>query len=47
MDLLKIRDYFKKYPIRSVKLHRIHLLPRYFELKDLKAYQPGTYAHQA
>ena len=35
-------DYFKKHPSRSAKQNRLHLIPKYYELKDLKAHK----AHQ-
>ena len=38
-DILNLIDYFKKYPPRSAKKHRIHLIPRYYELKDIKAHK--------
>jgi ubiquinol-cytochrome c reductase cytochrome b subunit len=36
-DILKLIEYFKIYPSRSAKLKRLHLIPKYYELKDLKA----------
>ena len=44
-DILNLLEYFKKYPIRSAKKNRVHLIPKYYELKDLKAHQalPGTF----
>ncbi len=44
-DILNLLEYFKKYPSRSAKKNRLHLIPRYYELKDLKAHKalPGTF----
>lgn len=36
-DILNIIEYFKIYPSRSVKCNRLHLIPKYYELKNLKA----------
>lgn len=36
-DILKLIEYFKKHPSRSAKNNRLHLIPKFFELKDLKA----------
>lgn len=36
-DILNIIDYFKFYPSRSSKKNRLHLIPKFYELKDLKA----------
>ena len=36
-DILKIIEYFKTHPSRSAKNNRLHLIPKYSELKDLKA----------
>ena len=44
-DILKIKNYFKECPIRSVKAHRVHLINRYFELRDIKAFSPSSPAH--
>ena len=30
-------EYFKKHPSRSAKQNRLHLVPKFYELKDLKA----------
>lgn len=35
--ILNIIEYFKKYPSRSGKKSRLHLIPKYYELKDLMA----------
>ena len=37
--ILNIIQYFKQYPSRSGKKSRLHLIPKYYELKDLKAHQ--------
>lgn len=43
-DIIKLIEYFKKYPSRSAKKNRLHLIPKYYELKDMKAHKalPGT-----
>ena len=43
-DILKLIKYFKNHPSRSAKNNRLHLVPKYYELKDLKANKalPGT-----
>lgn len=43
-DILKLIEYFKIHPSRSAKNNRLHLVPKYFELKDIKANKalPGT-----
>lgn len=43
-DILNIIEYFKKHPARSAKKNRLHLIPKCYELKDLKAHKalPGT-----
>lgn len=37
-DILNLIEYFKKYPSRSAKNNRLHLVPKLYELKDMKAY---------
>jgi len=37
-DILNLIEYFKKYPSRSAKNARLHLVPQFFELKDMKAH---------
>jgi hypothetical protein len=32
-------EYFKNYPSRSAKQNRLHLIPKFYELKDMKAHQ--------
>jgi hypothetical protein len=43
-NILKLIEYFKIYPSRSAKKNRLHLIPKFYELKDLKAHKalPGT-----
>ena len=43
-DILKLIEYFNIYPPRSAKTKRIHLIPKFYELKDLKANKalPGS-----
>jgi hypothetical protein len=43
-DIFKLIEYFKIYPSRSAKKNRLHLVPKFYELKDLKAHKalPGT-----
>uniref|UniRef100_UPI0022FD9513 hypothetical protein n=1 Tax=Drechslerella dactyloides TaxID=74499 RepID=UPI0022FD9513 len=38
-DVLKLIEYFKKHPSRSAKKNRLHLVPRFYELKSMKAHQ--------
>jgi len=38
-DILKLIEYFKNHPCRSAKIQRLHLVPRFYELKDLKAHK--------
>lgn len=37
-DILNLIEYFKKYPSRSAKSNRLHLVPKFYELKDMKAH---------
>ena len=48
-DILKLIEYFKIYPSRSAKKNRLHLIPKYYELKDLKAHKalPGTFLEKS
>ena len=45
----KLIEYFKKYPSRSAKKNRLHLIPKYYELKDLKAHKalPDTFLEKS
>jgi hypothetical protein len=36
-DVLNTIEYFKKYPSRSAKKNRLHLIPKYFKLKGMQA----------
>lgn len=38
-DIIKLLDYFKKYPCRSNKKNRLHLVPKYYSLKDLRSHK--------
>lgn len=38
-DILKLIEYFKIHPSRSAKNNRLHLVPKYYELKDMKAHK--------
>jgi LAGLIDADG endonuclease len=38
-DILKLIEYFKIHPCRSAKIQRLHLVPKFYDLKDLKADQ--------
>ena len=38
-DILSFYQYLKINPSRSHKIHRIHLINKYYQLKDLKSYQ--------
>lgn len=48
-DILNIIDYFKSYPSRSDKKNRLHLISKYYELKDLKAHKalPETFVYKS
>ena len=37
-DILNLVEYFKRYPSRSAKNHRLHLAPKIYELKGMKAH---------
>jgi hypothetical protein len=37
-DVLNLIEYFKKYPSRSAKNNRLHLVPKIYELKSMKAH---------
>jgi hypothetical protein len=37
--ILILIEYFKKHPSRSAKQNRLHLVPKYYDLKDLKAHK--------
>lgn len=36
-DILKLIEYFKKHPSRSAKNKRLHLIPRFYQLKAMQA----------
>ena len=38
-DIFKLIEYFKNHPCRSAKIQRLYLVPRFYELKDLKAHR--------
>lgn len=38
-DVLNLINYFKVYPSRSAKNNRLHLVPRFYEFKDIKAHK--------
>jgi len=38
-EVIKILEYFKLYPLRSAKLARIKLIPKYYELRSLGAHK--------
>ena len=48
-DILILIEYFKHNPSRSAKKNRLHLIPKYYELKDLKAHTalPGTFLNKS
>nr|YP_009517220.1 LAGLIDADG homing endonuclease [Myochromella boudieri]AYE93137.1 LAGLIDADG homing endonuclease [Myochromella boudieri] len=48
-DILKIIEYFKKHPSSTAKKNRLHLIPQYYKLKDLKAHKalPGTFLYKS
>jgi hypothetical protein len=37
--ILKLLEYFKKYPSRSLKKNRLHLISRCYELKEMRAHK--------
>lgn len=37
-DILNLIEYFKKCPSRSAKNNRLHLIPKFYELKGMKAH---------
>ena len=37
--IVKLIEYFKKYPSKSLKKNRLHLIPKCFELKDMGAHK--------
>jgi hypothetical protein len=48
-DILNLLEYFKNSPSRSAKKNRLHLIPKYYELKDLKAHKAnqGSYLEKS
>jgi LAGLIDADG endonuclease len=48
-EILKIINYFKVNPCRSAKIKRIHLINKFYELKDIKAHKalPGTLLYKS
>ena len=38
-DILKLIEYFKEHPLRSAKNNRLHLVPKFYELKSMKAHK--------
>jgi hypothetical protein len=48
-DILSLVEYFKNHPSKSAKNNRLHLIPKYYELKDLKAHKAlsGTYLEKS
>lgn len=38
-DVVNLIEYFKKHPSRSAKNNRLHLVPQYYELKNMKAHK--------
>jgi hypothetical protein len=44
-NILTLIEYFKKHPARSAKINRLHLVPEYYELKDLKAHKELAASH--
>lgn len=41
-DILKILEYFKNYSPKSLKKNRLHLVPKFYELKDMKAHKANN-----
>lgn len=46
-NILMMLDYFKLYPSRSAKAKRLHLIEKYFELRDLRAYDSNSTLYSA
>lgn len=48
-DVLRLIEYFKKHPSRSAKNKRLHLVPQFYELKDMKAHkaEPKTFLNKS
>jgi Cytochrome C and Quinol oxidase polypeptide I/LAGLIDADG endonuclease len=46
-NIFMMLDYFKLYPSHSAKAKRLHLVEKYFELRDLRAYDPNSTLHSA
>jgi len=38
-NIINLVEYFKNYPSRSAKNNRLHLIPKFYSLKDLKAHK--------
>jgi len=41
-DILKLIEYFKEHPSKSAKVNRLHLIPKFYELKSMKAHQASS-----
>jgi hypothetical protein len=41
-SILKLIEYFKKYPSRSLKKNRLLLIPKCYELKDMGAHKASS-----
>lgn len=46
-NILMILDYFKQCPRRSAKGKRLFLVSSYFELRDMKAFDPNSSLYKA
>jgi len=48
-DILNLYNYFKLNPCRSAKIKRIHLINKFYELKDIKGHKalPGTFLYKS
>jgi Cytochrome C and Quinol oxidase polypeptide I/LAGLIDADG endonuclease len=48
-NIVNLLNYFKNSPCRSAKIKRIHLINKFYELKDIKAHKalPGTALYKA
>jgi hypothetical protein len=48
-DILNLNNYFKVNPCRSAKIKRIHLINKFYELKNIKAHKalPGTLLYKS
>jgi hypothetical protein len=41
-DILNLVEYFKFYPLKSAKTNRIHLISKFYELKEIRAHKSSS-----